>query len=230
MSDAENPDDVEALYPEGSVTENRVSSVSALCSFGVRPRAVTGMIRQILVQHFCDPDNLEDAGLRARFKAGHGWRNDEHTGILIESNTRWRPELTEKRPAIIIKRNDWQWQRVTIGDQAGDDWRDGFMQFLGFWLGTSTLFALAQEGGEAETLGAEVSRVLLHCGALIVHELSLHRFVPVSVGAVHRVKEATQNYAVPVTFAYAAEEAWELQPLAPRLKRFVFRASEVLGQ
>jgi hypothetical protein len=38
-----------------------------------------------------------------------------------------------------------------------------------------------------------------------------------------------QGYAVPVTVAYVAEESWALQPVAPRLKRIVLKASELFA-
>jgi len=223
-----NPAEVEALFPPGSVPEVRIPQLSALCAFGHTPRILTGAIRQILLQHFVDPENILDEYLRERLRARGGWSEGTDSGIVIESLARWRPELTEARPAIIIKEGDWNWRRVAIGDMAGEDWRSGVRRFGGLWSGTHTCFALADEGAETQILATEVARLLLWFGPMIMDELELHRFVPVSIGALHALKEATENYVVPVSVAYASWEGWSSQEEAPRLKRVVFKAEELV--
>jgi len=223
-----NPEDVEALFPAGSAPENRVDAISSLCSFGMRPHAMTGFLRQLLMQHYADPENIEDAVQRTRFREVGGWRATEQTGIYIESVTRGRSELTEKRPAILIKRNAWRWDRVTIGGQAGADALEGIQYFHGFWYGSHTVFAIAGNPAEAELLGTETLGTLLRYSPLITEQMGLHRFIPVEIGELAVVEESTKNYAVPLSFAYVAEENWQLETHAPRLKRFTFRRSGLL--
>lgn len=227
----DNPPDVEALFPEGSSPENRVPKVSALCSYGTRPHGMTGFLRQLLISHFADPDNIEDEKIRQRLNEMGAWRPSENgefrTGILIESLSKWQPADSDKRPAILISRQRWQWERQTIGDSDGETYRDGALHFYGMWSGSHVLFALAERGSEAEILATEVSRFCLHYGPVIVDQMNLHRFVPVGVDTLHELKEVAEGYAVPVAVAYMAEESWKLQPYAPRLKRIVFRASDL---
>jgi hypothetical protein len=223
----ENPDDVERLFPAGSASENRFDTVSALCSLGMRPHVMTGFLKWLLMQHYVDPENLAEIVHRTRFREANGWRADERTGIYIESVTRWRPELAESRPALLVKRNEWKWERVTIGGQAGSDYVEGAEHFHGFWRGSHTVFVVGGKAAEVELLASETNNFLLRAAPQIAEQMSLHRFIPVGMGALAVVEESTKNYAVPLTFAYAAEENWTLTPLAPRLKRITFKRSDL---
>lgn len=224
----ENNDEVEGLFPGDANPENRVPKVSAVCSYGTRPWAMTGFLRRILLDHFAAAENIEEQEIRRRLREHGVWKPGTNTGLLIESITRWRPELTDKRPAILIARNAVQWQRLTIGDQAGAEVRDGFLHYTGAWTASHTLFAVAKGGQEADILGMEVARLMLHFGPVIMDQLDLHRFVLVGADRLHQIEGATEQYVVPVTVAYYAMEDWVLQLHAPRLKRLVFRASELL--
>jgi len=190
---------------------------------------VTGTLRQILMQHYADPDHVEDAVLRDYLEENGAWTPGTDTGLYIESLARWRPELTEMRPAIVLKEGDWSWRRVGIGDYAGADYRSGAESYSGLWTGSHVVFALGGEGAETQNLAYETAKVLTYLSPLIVDELGLHRFVPVKIGALQALKESTENYVVPVSFAYVAEESWSLQPDAPRLKRIVFDVNEMLN-
>jgi len=231
--DSPNPPEVEAQFPSGSAPEVRVNKVSALCSYGMRPHVMTGLLRQLLLQHFADPDNIEEPRIRRQIQELGVWKPSDNGlnagGILIESITRWQPATADKRPAILIRRNNWSWSRKVIGDQAGENVFEGSSSYLGFWEGSHTLFCLAPGGAEAEFLSTEVARFLHQFAPWIRQQMDLHRFLISEIGGVSEVQEVLQGYAVPVTVAYIAEEAWTLQPYAPRLKRFVFKASDLLS-
>lgn len=222
-----NPDDIEDLFPEGSNPEDRQPTVSSLCSFGMRPYVMTGFLRRLLIQHYADPETIAETTIRTRFRETGAWRAGADTGLYIESITRWRPELAESRPGLVIKRNAWKWERVVIGGFAGDEYVEGQRQFHGFWHGSHTIFALADNPAEAELLANETIAMLLRYSPLVTEEMELHRFIPVEIGALVQVEESTKNYAVPMTFAYVAEENWILETHAPRVKRFTFKRSEL---
>jgi len=157
------------------------------------------------------------------------WSTDNENGLMIESLHRWRPELTESRPALILKEGEWRWLRLGIGDQAGVEYRSGKLTFGGYWTGTHTIFAVANGGREAQTLAIETMKCLLWFSSQIIDALELQRFVPVSIGSVSALKESTENYVVPLTVAYAVPEFWTLQEEAPRIKRITWRTSQVLA-
>jgi len=232
-NDLPNPPEVEALFPEGSVPEPRLNKVSALCSYGMRPHVMTGLIRQLLLGHFSDPDNIEEPRVRRQLAEIGMWRPSDNGlnagGILIESITRWQPATADKRPAVLIRRNSWRWQRQGVGDQIGGNVYEGSLSYAGMWEGSHTLFCLCPSGAETEFLATEVVKFLHQFSPWIREQMNLHRFMVSEVGGIGEVQEALQGYAVPVTVAYVAEEAWTLQPYAPRLKRIVLKATDLLS-
>lgn len=232
-NDLPNPPEVEALFPEGSTPEPRLNKVSALCSYGMRPHVMTGLLRQLLLGHFSDPDNIEEPRVRRQLSEIGMWRPSDNGlnagGILIESITRWQPATADKRPAVLIRRNSWRWQRQGVGDNAGGNVYEGSRSYAGMWEGSHTLFCLCPSGAETEFLATEIVKFLHQFSPWIREQMNLHRFMVSEVGGIGEVQEALQGYAVPVTVAYVAEEAWTLQPYAPRLKRIVLKATDLLS-
>jgi hypothetical protein len=227
-----NPPEIEGLYPAGSKPEVRLDRISSLCSYGMRPHVMTGVLRQLLIAHFSDPENIEEPRVRQQLQELGAWKPSDNGlnsgGILIESITRWQPATADKRPAVIIKRNTWGWQRIAIGDRAGGNDFEGSRNYAGLWQGSHTLFCQTPGGAESEFLATEVFKFLLTFGPWIREQMDLKRFMLQEIGGAMEVQEVLQGYAVPVTVAYVAEEAWSLQPYAPRLKRIVLKASDLM--
>lgn len=219
--------------PIDPVPEDRIARVSSLCSYGMRPHVMTGLLRQLLIGHFADPENIAEPLLRQKFEEVGAWVNNENgvsnSGILIESITRWLPNEADTRPAILIKRNSWTWQKTGIGDRAGFDIQSGSTSYHGLWQGSHTLYCLAANGLETELLTVEIVKFLQHFGPWIREQMNFMKFFINEVGGISEVQEVVEGYAVPVTVAYVAEESWALQPAAPRLKRIVLKASELFA-
>jgi hypothetical protein len=178
---------------------------------------MTGFFREWFINHFANADNIEARELRGKL-----WKAIASTDIVIESITQWRPDLTQKRLAIIIKRNDWQVQRITIGDRLhGNIPFSGNREHSVLVTGSHTFFCLAGRGTEAEILAAEVYREMMQFGPVIRDELDLKRFVVVSVGSLFELEESKENFGVPVTVSYVADESWQLVPQSVVLKSIV---------
>lgn len=219
----------EGFFPDGTLPEQRTFKRSALCSIGNTPRLMTGILRQIFLQHFADINQVANSYLRDFLQREGVWSDGVESGLYIEALARWKPEMTEQRPAIVIKEGAWRWQRRGIGDQAGYTWRDGQHYYAGFWQGSHTIFIIGGEAAETQLLSMEVARLLLHYGPVIMDQMELHRFVMLEIGPVSALKEATENYVIPVSVGYVSEETWSLQVDAPRLKRIVFDVDEIIG-
>lgn len=173
---------------------------------------ITGLVRDLLVRHFAAPEQIETPDLR-----GLIWAGDETTGVLIESVYRWRGELVEKRPALLIKRNRMSNLRFGIGNALGADPR-GQRQFVTFWVGSHTVFCLHGTGAGTEILATEVQRELTQFAPQIAADLGLHRWTVTDVDAVSEFEESREGFAVPVTIAWCYEEAWTLEQEAPKLR------------
>lgn len=202
--------------------EIRVERASSLCSLGMRPLLMTGFLRQLLMEHFAEKDQIEDRSLE-----DYLWTSGVDSNILIESITRWTPDQAGSRPALIIKRNGWRVDRRGINDQLmGTPSIDGFEQYATFMTGSHTIFCLTIAAGECEKLAAEVYRHLVSFSSYIRRELDLHRFAVAEIGPLSKVEESKGHYTVPITVTYAHEEAWTIKPHAPKLKRVVLQTFE----
>lgn len=222
-----NSSEIEDLYPPGSSPENRTDDESALCAYEQSQILMTGSLREILIAHFSDLNNILSPHLRRRFTSQGLWKDDANArpGITIESLHRWRPELAEASPALVLKAHEWQFQRLVIGDVESEDHRNGRFQYFGTWVGAHTIFVLANEAEEAQIVANEVMKKLVWFSTHIAQSLNLLRFLPVSIGEVGALAESREHYVVPVVVGYVAEESWWLQEEAPRTKRFVFNAN-----
>jgi len=187
---------------------------SALCSLLPRPLIISGILRDWLTRHFASADYIEEPDLRELI-----WKPGEDTGILIETDTRWRPELTEFRPGVILKRNTYQNMRRGIGDRRQGPPADIYGQDkrVTFWTGSHTLFCVGGTGAQAELLGAEVQRELTQFALEIARDLRLIRFQVTQIGAPASLEEAQENFVVPVTVGYTYEERWAVRRQSPLL-------------
>ena len=201
------------------MTQNLVNTPPQVWSEGFRTFRVTGLFRVLLRDHFSNPDAITHEEFRNRV-----WKDGDSTGILIEDYTVWTPGRSGKSPSIIIKRNAIQSIKRGIGNMQGAT-DTGHRQYLKFWSGSHTLFCTGKEGAEAEILASETYRYLMHMGPVIRQTFNFLMLEVVSVGELSQIKEAYQHYTVPITIAYAMEEAWTVRQLnAPWLKTVQFKA------
>jgi hypothetical protein len=173
------------------------------------PLKLSGWLRQWLIQHFSVASNITFTDLQQRI-----WKSDETTGILIEDVGRWRPELTEKRPALILKRQRLQGLQIGIGNRmmGGGPVDNTRERFSVLFRGAHSIFCLAGEPGEVELLAAETYREILHFAPKHVERLGLVKITPPVIEAMGILEEASQNFVVPISFSYAFWDSWEIVP------------------
>lgn len=174
---------------------------------------ITGLLRDMLVRHFAEPFSVEEPDLRHLV-----WREDERTGILIESIHRWRGTLVEKRPAVIIKPNGRQNVRWGIQDSAGSDGQ-GNRLYQTFWAGSHTLFCIHGSGASADILATEVQRELSQFHPIIVNYLGLYQWQVTEVGGVAELEEAKESFVIPVTVGWNYSEQWSISLEALKLRK-----------
>lgn len=205
------------------MSDVRFESVNALCQLMPRPLVVQGMLLTWMQQKFANKyGSIEDPTLKTTVV----WDPDEtKSQILIESVFRWKPSTTEQRPAVLLKRGAWKVLRLGIDDRKmGSTPLSGNPQYVTFLQGSHTLFCMSSAPAECETLATEVYREMVEFGPLFRQVFNLTRFVVTDVGEMSIVEEAHQNFVVPITCAYAAEETWEIVEQAPTLKHIKLSA------
>lgn len=181
------------------------------------PFQITRLIVQWLRQHYV-PGNIQQPAIQ-----DNTWLPTDDTKILIESYTKWKPQLTEKRPGLIVKRHQVQALQDGIGNRMmGGAGAEGLKDYRSVRLvGSHSVFCVAGEGGEAEVLAAETYRELMKFAPKMTERLGLIRTVLSSIGEISLLEEATENFAIPVTIAYAFWDTWRIDELdAPLLARF----------
>ena len=197
----------------GTTPEDRTTWVSNFCSWGPRPLIMDGIFCELLKQHFGNADNFEHEQLTGRIYNALA----ESNKILIETPTTWTPQQTQRRLALIVKRNDWKSiKRGTLGNVSGNT-SEGFKQHTKYWRGSHTLFAIAKEGPEAQILAAEVYRYFNHFGPWFREFFSLMMFELVGVGTLSRIAEQDTHWGIPITIAYGWADEWTLKTDAPTL-------------
>jgi len=184
---------------------------------GLRPLLITGILRDVLKHHFNTEENIEHPHLRE-----HLWTPGRDTGILIESIHRWREELVEMRPAVIIKRNAMRNTRIVRGDLQGIDGQ-GDSNYTTLWVGSHTLFCIHGTGASTENLATEVQREMTQFGPFIAKSFDFYKFQCTEVGAVTEMEEATENFVVPITIGWAYQETWRLVAETHKLSAINFK-------
>lgn len=222
-----NSPSVEALFPTGSGPENRFATKSSLCSLAASPLTVTGGLRQFFCQLFADPNNIENLITREFLIREGPYRDDDNpSAFLIEDMARFRPEVMGQKPAILVRENDWEWQKIGIGNRAGGDVRTGQEFFEGLWVGSHTIFVISGNPSQARQVAMECTRALLHFAIQLLDVLQLAQLcVPLKLGAVSTVKELPGQYACVLDIAYRAGEKWVTEVEAPRLDRIIMQAT-----
>jgi hypothetical protein len=166
-------------------------------------------------RHFAASEQVEEPDLRQFI-----WNPSEKTGILIEMVYRWRGDVVELRPAILVARNAYQSQRVSLQDLAGEDEREGTRNFTLLWIGSHTLFCIQYTGSSVELLANEVRRELTQFSQVIRESLGLTKFQVIEGGGVNEVEESKEHFVVPVTVGWAYQENWRLRPESLAMRRF----------
>lgn len=190
---------------------------SALCSMSLSPLRLTGFLVQHFQRHFTNMDAIGIAPLRQ-----YTWdASPDRSRILVASLTRWDPQAAGVRPAVLIRRNDWNVSRIGINDALQSSTiLDGSQRYEVLMSGSYTLFALSVEAGEAEELGFEVMEELLGFGKVFREKLDLARFIVTQIGRPQLVLESREHFGVPITVAHCHTYRWVVRQQAPRLHSF----------
>ncbi len=200
------------------IQRHNLEAVEDLCRFGMSPSLTTGVIMQIVANHFSDPTLIMTESLKQ-----YTWSKDPATNhIRVVQNTRFDPVQAGLLPAVICARGALQSDRRAMGDRIDTidltDADDGIQTYARFITGSSKLFCVAEADGEAEDLALEVFDTLTFLAPMIERYLPFHVFEVVGLGELGVLEGLGNKIGVPVEVRYTYEYAWKIQPIAPRLK------------
>lgn len=184
-----------------------------LCQHNWQPILITGFFRDFLIRQWSNANNILMPELKQYL-----WKEQPDSGILIETVHRFRGDIVEKRPAIMIKRNSFRnlamgfaHQMQGEGVTAYKNEKGAIQRYATQFVGSHTLFCIHQTGASTEILATEVQNQLLEFSPIIRQKLKLRQFNVTEVGAIQELEESTENYVVPITLSWAYEHTWELR-------------------
>ena len=195
-------------------TQSPYFNVDSLCENGWQPLLLTGLFRDMFIRHFSAEDSIRANDLKQFI-----WKEDASSGIVIESVYRWRGDLVEKRPAILVKRNAYRQSRLGINDAVMGAGTSGSLYknergaihlHTVNWVGSHTIFCIHGTGASCEILASEVVDELTMFAPPIRQQLLLMDFQVTEVGAISELEEASENYVIPVTVGWVYNKTWEL--------------------
>jgi len=203
--------------------------ISSLCTTGLKPNILTGIILRLLTRHFSTTKGIQDPQLKSYI-----WNSDPaQSKILIAPVWRWLTRGMQMRPAIVIKRNALRPRTIALADGQGlvsgfDENKIPINQEVTSQIavaGSHTIFALSTAPTQAELLGTEVALRLIQYQQAIQEEFMFNRFRVAEIGPLAKLEESGETFAVPITVAYAYVDAWTVWSTAPFLKRIVLQSN-----
>jgi hypothetical protein len=209
--------------------DSRIPDHSSVCTTGLQSQILTGIFLQLARNHFSDRDNIEEPRLRENLWVGQApdyiLPDVNKSKILIEPVHRWDTRLIQQRPAIMIKRNATQPQKIAIKNELQmingpmlEDLPENSRKFYLPLRSSHTLFCVSTDGGAAELLSTEIARAIYQVGELLISEFGFNTFDLGQIGAVARLEQSKEHFAVPVVFVYSFADYWKLTKQEPRFK------------
>jgi hypothetical protein len=201
------------------VFRHNFDRIRELCSVGLSPRMLSGVIMRLLKNHFSDPALILTPNLRQYIYSDDALKSR----IRIVKSANFDATTAGQYPALIVRRLPLQSQRHSMGDRTDtfgniqDEQMRGIQRHSRFITGAHRIFCLAENEAESEDLAQEVFDLLSFLSPAVVGYLPFHDFAVTAMGD-QGVLDDTPAIGVAVDVTYAYEFAWTLQALAPRLK------------
>lgn len=205
--------------PVEPVPQPTWSDPSEICKDGLSPYRIHGIMVQLMVMHFCRPELIYNPNIRDKI-----WTRDPRTTkIWITTISRWQPRAVGIRPAIIVKRQAFSQQRISIADQFFDVL--DHPSFAREVQGKHQFLCVGRTGPEAEDVAFEVEEYLTTFSNVFVKEFGFVDFECIGTGDMTPLEEDKTNFVVPVGVTYKYVWQWTLVKVGPMWKTTEIRAN-----
>ena len=183
------------------------------------PLVLSGIILQILKNWF--KANSE------QFKYDE---NPHDSKVVIEHSYLWAPENCQNRPGLYVKRGAYAPKGLA---RAGmDDLKkigiDAERQYTVLPACSLAIFCVSKIPGEANKLAWEAAEVLIGMAPIIKRDFNFIAFDLESIGEVGIIEEFKEFFTIPLTISTKFAEAWQVQQIAPKLKKVLVNAYTTL--
>lgn len=214
-----------APEPVWGTPQNTWVDDSALASLPLKGSLITGMLLRLLESHFNDANNIKDDKLKAYLWADSDPSSTPlNTKIFIGLSEEYDAKNIEKRPALLVKRNEIGSQKVSLAGKAithletNGTYRGE--HYLRMVSGTHLIICVADGSTAVDRMAEEVFYRLLEYGPSIKEDLKFSEFEPLGYGPAEEFKvSGEKNYMVRISVKWATIHSWELLPISPILKK-----------
>lgn len=180
--------------------------------YPIRPAYVTQAFLSLARHYFTKEEYLVTD--RFRKKHNHSVIPSPEDMVIIESPMAWPVELTDKRPAIFVRRLNWTYRRLGIGDGRWGGTEAVIQQntYSWAWRGHHIFFLISKEGGELDLLTEEVINLLARFTPVIRSLFDFTAYQLASIGKVEAYTSTHDYFQVPLIVQYDWIETWQLEP------------------
>lgn len=195
-----------------------LAELSDLCRDTLDPQMVSGLLIQILVSHFRDPESFFNQDLREI-----RWTEDPTTNkIRITTLTRWDPKGASQVPALIVSRGDTQFSRIAIGD-ADAVARSGEETFTRKVTTTYKIICIGGTPAESELLAFEVTRFLTIFSPALRRRTPAFNIEVDQLSGLVQIEEMSNQLGVFVGLRLDFPWTWGMSEQGPILKSFTLK-------
>lgn len=215
------PDLPEPTWSESTIVYDELKEY---CKERPFPHVVTGVLIQLIRDHFSLAENIMNHKLRSFV-----WQPDDPAGesitthIRIEEASRFNPESVQQRPSVLVSRKNMgvEYLEAFGGGMAMVDPSSGVLRGSEHTVnlqGDHLIEVVGQTPMEAELLGEEVFFKLLEFRPVIQKDLNLSGFRVKVLNEMRKVDENNEHWRVAVGLTWTKVHSWVLTQVSPVLK------------
>lgn len=197
-----------SIFADNNVPQVISTFCARITDKGIGPLDVTGLLRGLLISFFSNPDNFKYESLKERV-----YREGEDTGITIESVGKFTPELASKRPAIFIRRGDWQTHHLGISSsKIFDEYQNypALASYVHTCIGTHNIIVIGKTYAETEMIAEEVYRFLLGLQPFLANTAPFVSFRVRGLSEPKALKEGRDSFFVTIPLAYTISDKFTI--------------------
>lgn len=178
--------------------------------YPIRPAIMNAVFLNLLKHYFAHPAYLKTP--RFKLNPNKTLEPDENSSVFIASASAFTPEITDKRPAVIIRRMEWSCNDIGVGENTMPVANSTQRRFLYSFSGSHAFFCTSRESGELDLLTEEVMNCFIYFRPVIRRILGLAKFLLKMVDKVTIFRSNRDYFVCPIMVQYLWTESWTTEP------------------
>lgn len=198
----------------GDYPRQNLENFRKWCQTAPTFKMIQGLIMTMLANHFGDVRNIENPFLRQ-----YVWTPDDlTTGLVLNIEEDWSPNIINRKPAVYIKREAVQVVKLAINDMEQGSNLDGRSKYDVLFQGSHTLRCYGNNSLPPDDLAFEVATLVIRAAPVIRNYLSLANLRVTDISA--KVRDDTapaESYFSSITVPWAFVYRYQVHRQAPQI-------------